>query len=32
MHATATATVAASAAQVWAVLSDYEGMSSWAPD
>ena len=31
MHATATATVAASAAQVWAVLSDYEGMSSWAP-
>lgn len=31
MHATATATVAASAAQVWAVLTDYEGMSSWAP-
>ena len=31
MHATATTTVAASAAQVWAVLTDYEGMSSWAP-
>lgn len=31
MHATATATVAAPAARVWAVLSDYEGMSSWAP-
>lgn len=31
MHATATATVAAPAAQVWGVLSDYEGMSAWAP-
>jgi uncharacterized protein YndB with AHSA1/START domain len=31
MHATATATVAAPAARVWAVLSDYEGMSDWAP-
>jgi carbon monoxide dehydrogenase subunit G len=31
MHATATATVAAPAARVWAVLSDYEGMSAWAP-
>ncbi|KLO25424.1 hypothetical protein ABW16_23010 [Mycolicibacter heraklionensis] len=31
MHATATATVAASAAQVWTVLTDYEGMSGWAP-
>src|SRR5699024_10530586 len=31
MHSTATATVAAPANRVWAVLSDYEGMSSWAP-
>lgn len=31
MHATATATVAAPASRVWAVLSDHEGMSSWAP-
>ncbi|BBZ25306.1 SRPBCC family protein [Mycolicibacter hiberniae] len=31
MHATATANVAASAAHVWAVLTDYEGMSAWAP-
>jgi uncharacterized protein YndB with AHSA1/START domain len=31
MHATATATVAGPAARVWAVLSDYEGMSAWAP-
>ena len=31
MHATATATVAAPANRVWAVLSDYEGMSDWAP-
>lgn len=31
MHATATTTVAAPASRVWEVLSDYEGMSSWAP-
>ena len=31
MHGTATATVAAPASRVWAVLSDHEGMSSWAP-
>lgn len=31
MQATATATVAAPLARVWAVLSDHEGMSSWAP-
>lgn len=31
MHATATATVAAPASRVWEVLSDYEGMSAWAP-
>lgn len=31
MHATATTTVAASPSRVWAVLSDYEGMSGWAP-
>lgn len=31
MHATATTTVAAPADRVWAVLTDYEGMSSWAP-
>ncbi|MCV7386038.1 SRPBCC family protein [Mycolicibacter longobardus] len=31
MHATATATVAAPASRVWAVLTDFEGMSSWAP-
>jgi uncharacterized protein YndB with AHSA1/START domain len=31
MHATATATVAAPAARVWAVLSDHEGMARWAP-
>lgn len=31
MHATATATVAAPVARVWAVLADHEGMSKWAP-
>lgn len=31
MHATATATVAAAPARVWAVLSDHEGMSKWGP-
>jgi carbon monoxide dehydrogenase subunit G len=31
MRATATATVAATAERVWAVLSDHEGMSAWAP-
>lgn len=31
MHGAATATVAAPASRVWAVLTDYEGMSSWAP-
>ncbi|MGH3563066.1 MAG: SRPBCC family protein, partial [Mycobacterium sp.] len=31
MRATAIATVAAPVARVWAVLSDYEGMSQWAP-
>ena len=31
MRATATATVAATPAQVWAVLSDHEGMSNWGP-
>lgn len=31
MHATATATVDAPVADVWAVLSDHEGMSKWAP-
>jgi carbon monoxide dehydrogenase subunit G len=31
MHARAIGTVAASPARVWAVLSDHEGMSRWAP-
>ena len=31
MRSTATATVTASPAQVWAVLSDHEGMSKWGP-
>lgn len=31
MHATATATVDAPVADVWAVLADHEGMSNWAP-
>lgn len=31
MQATATATVSAPVARVWAVLSDHEGMSRWAP-
>lgn len=31
MHATATATVAAPASRVWAVLADHEGMANWAP-
>jgi uncharacterized protein YndB with AHSA1/START domain len=31
MRATSTATVTASPDQVWAVLSDHEGMSTWAP-
>ena len=31
MRGTATATVAATPAQVWAVLSDHEGMSTWGP-
>ena len=31
MHATATATVAAPVAQVWALLADHEGMARWAP-
>lgn len=31
MHATATATVAAPPARVWAILADHEGMSKWAP-
>lgn len=31
MHATVTATVAAPVAEVWAVLSDHEGMARWAP-
>src|SRR5262245_38541465 len=31
MKSTATKTVAASAAAVWAVLADHEGMSAWAP-
>lgn len=31
MHATATTTVAATPARVWAVLADHEGMSKWAP-
>lgn len=31
MHATAKTTVAASPAQVWTVLTDYEAMASWAP-
>ncbi|MBS9535061.1 SRPBCC family protein [Mycobacterium sp. M1] len=31
MRSTATATVPAAPAQVWAVLSDHEGMSNWGP-
>lgn len=31
MRGTATATVAASPAQVWAVVADHEGMSKWGP-
>lgn len=31
MRATATATVAAPVARVWAVLSDHEGMANWGP-
>lgn len=31
MRATATATMAAPVAQVWAVLVDHEGMSNWVP-
>lgn len=31
MRATATATVPAPLARVWAVLADHEGMSKWAP-
>lgn len=31
MRATATATVSAPPARVWAVLSDHEGMARWAP-
>jgi uncharacterized protein YndB with AHSA1/START domain len=31
MHATATATVDAPVARVWAVLADHEGMAKWGP-
>lgn len=31
MRATATATVAAPVARVWAVLTDHEGMANWGP-